>query len=258
MVRLRMSSRPWLIFFCLCLFLSSGRADEVTFTNLLAQGDAADKRGDVPWTLKLYRDAERGCTNSADLCVLTKRYCDLMHDTSSTALQKMLAEQALTCAKSAVKWDPLSSTAHLCVAVSYVKNFPYLDNQTKVNWSKAMKTECQTGIALDPKQDVGYYMLGRWHYGTANMGLFARGIVKMVYGGLPQASNEDAIKNYKQAIVLAPNRIIHHAALAQVYETIGDKKLAISELEMCATLKPWDRDDEEAQKEAATRLKALK
>jgi Tfp pilus assembly protein PilF len=81
--------------------------------------------------------------------------------------------------------------------------------------------------------------------------------VKLIYGGLPQASNEEAIKNYRKAIELAPNRIIHHLALAEVYEATDEKKLAVAELEKCRTLKPVDRDDAQAQKDAAALLVKL-
>jgi len=248
----------WLVLGLLLWCTAIGRAETVSFTNLLAQGEAAEKRGDVTAALKAYVAADPLGTNCADLCLLTKRYCDLMHDASSPAIQKSLAEKALASALRAVQADPKSATARLCVAVSYAKNFPYADTQTKVNWSKAIKTECEKAIALDPKQDVGYYLLGRWYFGTANMNFLVKGIVKIVYGGLPQASNEDAVRNFKQAIALAPKRIIHRAELAKVYEAIGEKKLAITELELCARLKPVDRDDVDAQQDAATRLEALR
>ncbi|HSY17017.1 MAG TPA: hypothetical protein VK815_01725 [Candidatus Acidoferrales bacterium] len=245
----------------LCLLIAVagvGRAEELSFTNLIVRGDAAGKRGDVAGALKAYVAADALSTNCADLCLLTKRYCDLMYDASSPDTQQQLAKQALACAFRAVQADPKNATAHLCVAVCYAKNFPWCDNETKVKWSRAMKMECELAIGLDPKQDVSYYLLGRWYFGTANMGFFSRSVVKVIYGGLPQASNEDAIKNFKQAIALAPDRIIHHRELAKVYEATGDTKLERAELETCARLKPVDRDDADAQREAAVRLAELR
>ena len=241
----------------LCL-ASVGRAEEVSFTNFVAQGDAAEKRGEVAAALKAYSAAEPLGGSGADLCLLTKRYCDLMYDASSSAIQKSLATQALACALRAEQADPKSATAHLCVAVGYAKNFPFCETETKVKWSRAMKAECETAIALDPKQDVSYHLLGRWYFGTANMGFFSKSVVKVIYGGLPKASNEDAIKNFKLAIALAPGRIIHHAELAKVYGAINETKLELAELETCARLKPVDRDDTDAQLDAAKRLAEMR
>ena len=140
--------------FLLLLLAFSAPAENLSFTNLLAQGDIFERRGSVAEAFKFYSQAEPLTTNCADLCVLTKHYCDLMHDAGSPELQKTLAEKSLSCAFQAVKADPKSATAHLCVAVCYVKNFPYADNKTKVSWSKKIKAECEAGIALEPKHDV--------------------------------------------------------------------------------------------------------
>ncbi len=238
------------------LLAVSARAENLSFSNLLSQGEVAQKRGDAAGAFKLFSSAEPLATNCPDLCVMARRYCDLMHDTASANLQKMLAEKALACSFRAVKVDPKNATAHLSVAVCYAKNFPYTNNQTKVNWSKLMKAECETGLALDPKQDIGYYLLGRWNFDVANMNFILKGLLKIVYGGLPQASNEEAIKNFKKAIALAPKRIIHHFELAKVYEATGETKLETAELETCRSLKPVDRDDDEAQKDALKKLAA--
>jgi hypothetical protein len=230
-------------------------ADSLTFSNLLTQADLAGQRGHVPVAITLYDRAARSAAgNSAELCLVTRRYCDLMYDTTVPDLQKRLAQAALACAKSAVKADASNAIAHLCVAVGYAKNFPYIDLATKVAWSKSIKTEGETAIALDPKQDLGYYLLGRWNFDTANLGILSRGFVKVVYGGLPPASDVAAIKYFKQAIALAPNRILPRVALARAYEATSQRPLAVAELKKCRTLKPVDRDDAEAQKEAATLL----
>jgi tetratricopeptide (TPR) repeat protein len=234
-------------------------AENNSFTNLLAQGEATGQQGDVPGALKIYSNADTlASNNSAELCALTKHYCDLMYDTTAPDLQKILAQTALDCAQRALKADPANAIAHLCVAVGYVKNFPYTNNETKMKWSKAVKVECETAIKLDPKQDVGYYLLGRWNYNTANLSFIYKGLARLIYGALPPASNEEAIKDFQKAIELAPNRIIHHHQLAVVYAATSRKKLAIAELEKCQTLKPVDRDDEQAEKEAVALLSTLK
>ncbi len=224
------------------------------FTNLINQADAAQAAGRIPQAFAELCRAEPLATNGPQLCRLTKSYCDLMHDATSEDLQKQLAQKALACALRAEQADPRSATAHLCVVVCYAKNYPYANNQTKVDWSRAIKTECETAIALDPKQDIAYYFLARWEFGVANMNWLYRGLVRLVYGGLPHASNEAAVANFQKAIALAPNRIIHHEGLAKVYLVMGKRPLARQELQKCCTLSPLDRDDQDAQSEAKTWL----
>jgi tetratricopeptide (TPR) repeat protein len=242
---------------CVLSLAVQAQAGNASFAGCLAQGGLAAKNGDVPAAAKFYSAAvqlEHG--NSSNLCALTKCFCDLMHLAGSSATQKMLAENALACSQAAIKADPQNATAHICAAICYAKNFPYADNATKVLYSLSLKAEAEKAIALDPKQDVAYYLLGRWNYGVANMNLFYKGLVKLAYGGLPVASNAEAVKDFKQAIRLEPGRIINHAELAKVYRATGQKDLARQELETSAHLKPLDPDDAEAQIEAAKELTA--
>jgi tetratricopeptide (TPR) repeat protein len=243
---------------CLFLLIVQAQAQDASFDNYLAQGGLAGKRGDVTTAVRFYSAAEQlESVNSSNLCALTKCFCDLMHVTSSPTLQKTLAQKALACSQAATKADPQNATAHICVAICYAKNFPYADNATKVFYSRSIKMESEKAIALDPKQDVARYMLGRWNYGVANMNLLYKGLVKTAYGGLPVASNAEAVKDFQQAIRLDPSRVISHAELAKVYQVTGQKELARLELGKCARLKPLDPDDAEAQIEAARELSAL-
>ena len=226
-----------------------------SFSNCLTQADAAYHRGDLAKALDLYAQAQTlEATNASHLCAVTKCYCDLMHHSTNSAAQPELARRALAAALQAISADPLSVTSHLCVAICYAKSFPFVDLRTKVAYSRGIKTEAEKALALDPHQDIAYYLLGRWHTGVANMGFFACGIVKIVYGGLPHASNADAIACFQKAIALAPNRIIHHAGLSRAYAAAGENDLAHRELETCRALKPVDQDDVDAQTFAAAAL----
>jgi len=142
------------------------------------------------------------------------------------------------------------------VAVCYAKSCAFADIKTQLSYSRLFKLEAEKTIALDPRQDIAYYLLGRWHYAVANVGLLSRAFVKVVYGGLPKASNEDAVRNFQKAIELAPDRIMHHAGLAMVYEATGQRALEIAELEKCRRMKPGGLEDEEAQRDAAKKLAA--
>jgi tetratricopeptide (TPR) repeat protein len=127
----------------------------------------------------------------------------------------------------------------------------------KVADSRLIKQEAKNAVALDPKQDVAYYLLGRWNFGVANIGFLPRAYVRIVYGGFPAASNEEAIKDFKEAIALTPGRILYTQGLAKVYEATGQKNLAYAELKKCAEMKPLDVNDAEAQKEAAAELASM-
>lgn len=244
--------------FMFLLFCRVAPAEDVSFTNSLARADAAQKHGDIDEVLKILNaDEQAQVSNATNLCVISRRYCDLTYSTDSTTTQKDLVAHALACAQHAVDDNPKNATAHASLAVCYAKSCNYADTKTKLAYSKIFKSEAEKALALDPRQDVAYYLLGRWNYGMAKVGFFSRAYVKMVYGGLPQASLQDAVNNFKKACDLAPNHILNHAGLAMAYEATGDKKLQIAELEKCCALKPLSPEDREAFQDAQKKLSAL-
>jgi Tfp pilus assembly protein PilF len=231
----------------LCFALSAA-AEELSLTNLLAKAELHDKKGETDAALKAYLEADKFAPDNAEiLCSLAKQYCDSMHLDKDRAHAKDCARKALACALRSVQADPKSPKSHVCVAVCLAKNFPYSDNQTRVDYSRQIKAEAEKAIALDPKFDLSYHMLGRWHCEVANMNLFMRAMVKIAYGGLPKASHELAIQNFKKAIELSPDRIIHHLQLAKMYHLTGKENLMTDELKQCGVLSPMDLDDQDAQ-----------
>jgi tetratricopeptide (TPR) repeat protein len=242
------------------LLCCAGRchAGDSSFTNALAQSAMAAQHDGMTAALPILVQAEKAeSTNSPNLCALARRYCDLMYLTPSTTLQRELADRALECSLQAVRADSNNPTAHACLAVCYAKNCPFSDTKTKLTYSRLFKIEAEKTIALDPTQDIAYYLLGRWNYSIANIGLVSRAFVKVVYGGLPKASNEEAVEDFKKAIQLAPGRIIHHQGLAMAYEALGRGQLEVMELKKCRALKPAGLEDQDAQREAEKTLAAL-
>ena len=113
----------------LCLLLlqaASVRAEDLSLTNLIAQGDLLSQKHDTRAALQFYLQAEKLSPTNAEIQIkMAAAYCDLMHLTKSKAEQKTLAAQALACGQRAAADDPQSAKAHVCVSVCYAKNFPY-------------------------------------------------------------------------------------------------------------------------------------
>lgn len=244
--------------FLALFFLAAASAAEPRLQSLLREGDACEQRGETQAALKCFLAAEAIAPQDAEVLIrVARQYSDLIFETKGEAAQKKLAEQCLACGLRAAQAAPTNARARLTVAIGYAKNFPYADNQTKVNYSRLLKQETEKAIELDPQLALGYHILGCWHAEVASMGVFMKGLMKLVYGGLPKASHELAVQNFSKAAALAPTRIIHRWELAKVYLTLGKKDKAIEEIKVCLTLPPTDKDDSEAKKAAAKKLKEM-
>ena len=249
---------PGILLFLLVMIAIPVRAVEPGLDELLSQGDAFERKHETRQAIGVLLAAERlSPTNSEVLINLARQYSDLIFETPSEAEQKKLAALCLDYARRAVDFSPTNARAQLSVAVCLAKNFPYLDNQTKVNYSREVKERTEKAIALDPRQDLAYHMLGRWHFEVADMNRFVKLLMRAFYGGLPKGTYELAATNFKNAVELAPGRVIHRLELARTLLKSGDRNAAIEQLKSCLALKPVDKDDIDAQTTARKMLEKL-
>jgi tetratricopeptide (TPR) repeat protein len=177
-------------------------------TELIRKGDALDAINDNRNALPIFLEADKADPNNAEILRrIAKQYAELVVDAKSKAEQKSFAEQSVEYGKRAVSADSKNALAHLSLAICYGKLTFCCDNRTKVECSKLVREETIKSIELDPKNDFAYHMLGRWNYELANMNGALRLIATMIYGGLPAASNEEAVKYFQKAIALDPDRV---------------------------------------------------
>ena len=220
------------------------------------KGDALDADLKTKEALAVYLEAEKLQPNDANLLHrIAKQYGESMDDVTSKADKQALGEKSLDYAKRAVTADPNNAMAQLAAAVGYGRIAPYLDNKTKIAYSKLVKQYVDKSIALDPNNDLAYHVLGAWNYELANLNSILRVIAKLIYGEIPAASNEEAVKNFKKAIELNPKRLANQVELGRTYVAMGQKDLAKAALEKGLAMPNRVRDDDEEKRRAREALK---
>jgi tetratricopeptide (TPR) repeat protein len=244
----------------LCLFLAlvstllfpfTGLALDPKAEALIAQGDAEVKAKHHEAALKLFLEAEKLAEDDVALLLrISREYSELVDEKES----KEAALKSLDYAKRALALDPKNARAHLSVAVCYGKLTDFVGNKTKLEYSRILKEETEKSLALNPSDSFAWYVLGRWHYGVANVNGMLKMLARIVYGGLPPASNEEAIRCLKKATELGPRELSHHAALARAYTIAGKAEEAKKEWRIVLTLKPEDREEEADLAEARKAL----
>jgi Tfp pilus assembly protein PilF len=68
------------------------------------------------------------------------------------------------------------------------------------------------------------------------------------------AAGDLAVENFKKAIALAPNRVIHHAEYAKVLEAMGEVQAAREQWQKVLELTPVDAQDHRHHVLTAARL----
>jgi tetratricopeptide (TPR) repeat protein len=222
---------------------------------LLEKGDAEVNKHQLLAALADFEQADKLDPNDAEILLRLSEQCgDLIEETKNAADAQRFAQRSLDYAKRSVDLAPNNAQAHLALAIAYGRMTDYTSNKTKLEYSRYIKAEAERAIALDPREDYAYHVLGRWNYGIADLNPMLRMMAKVIYGGMPDASYEEAARDLKKAAEIAPQRIIHHNELARVYVALGKRDLAKKEWETVLKLKPDDAEDEKAQREARAEL----
>lgn len=107
--------------------------------------------------------------------------------------------------------------------------------KTQIALSRQVKRNIEKALRLDPDDDISLLVLSRWHYKVASLGGWTKLLVKLIYGGLPEASFEQAETLLLKAIA-HKDRIAHRYSLAKVYHRMGRQNDAIDQLRLVLAL----------------------
>jgi len=181
---------------------------------------------------------------------------DLGEVADSDRKRASMYNQALEAAQAAVDADSTHAFAHLSLAIAEGRVALSAGTREKIRRSRAVKEHADRAIELDPDLSSAYHVRARWNREVADLGFFSRTIVRTVYGGLPEASFEQSVKDFQTAIE-KEDRIVHHLELARTYEKMDREDDARKELELLLTMENDDPDAPKQKQEAREMLDDL-
>lgn len=164
--------------------------------------------------------------------------------------------KALETAEQAVTADSSSAWAHFAVAVAQGRLTFHAGTRERVERSRAVKAHAERAIELDSTLAGAYHVRGRWHREAADLNFFQRTIVRTIYGGLPEASFEQAVDDFRTAIVLE-TRAYHHLELGKTYRELGRHDAARKQFRTALQVPSSDPFDPEYKREARHLLSEL-
>jgi tetratricopeptide (TPR) repeat protein len=228
------------------------------FATLLKRGDALDAQLKTKEALAVYLEAEKLQPDHVRLlCQIAKQYGESQAESKDKTWRRETGQKALDYAKRAVALDPQNALAQLSLAISYGRLAPYLDNKTKIAYSKLVKEHVDRSLALNPSDDLAWHVLGAWHYELANLNAVLRAVAQLIYGKLPAASNEEAVKAFQKACELNPRRVGNWVELGRALAALGKNAEAKTALERGLALPNRMRDDPETKERARAALQRL-
>jgi Tfp pilus assembly protein PilF len=221
----------------------------------LEQADKLELQGETESAIHVLKEADTASPDNPQIDKrLSRLYARRIQEISDQTEKKTDATLAVELGKKAVAQLPNDAQAHIGLAAAYGQLCWFVDDKTRVEYSKAIHSEVNKGLAIDPDSDYGHLILARWNFEMATLNPVLKGIAELVYGQFPPASTQAAFTNFKKAIELNPSRVIHHAEYAKALEALGEKEKAREEWAKVMELKAVDAQDRLYQRIAAEHL----
>lgn len=226
--------------------------------DLIAKGDVFDLNFQANQALKNYLPAEKLEPLNVRLLVrIARQYRHLMSDATTNEEKLRLGNTSLSYAMRAAALAPNDSEAQLSPAITYGKMLPFQGNKAQIEASPRIKVAADKAIKLNPRNDMAWHVLGRWHQALANVGMIKRSFGELIYGKLPTSTNEKALLCFDKAIEVNPNRLRHHIELGRTYAQMGQSATARQHIEKGLTMPNMEHDDPELKRRGRDTLAKL-
>lgn len=202
----------------------------------------------VKEVLKLSPANLQALSKASELCVrIGKRQTDekKMND---------FYQAARTYANIALQIDSNHSMANCALAMTLGCVSLTKSGKAKIAASKEIKWYTDKAIKIDPTNYKAWHVLGRWNYEIANLNFVERAAVKILYGGLPPASVDQAIVAFEKAHALSNGFVQNYFEMARAYYKKGRKAKAIQLMKMMQQLPNHTEEDASVKLQGAALL----
>jgi hypothetical protein len=196
--------------------------------------------------------------NTKGLVKATEISCSIGGRQENKNDKRLSFESALAFAQRAIKVDANSAETNYALAMASGKMTEVeTENKKIVAYVKDTKTFADKAIAINPNFGKAYFVLGRWHYEMVNLSGIKKAAVKLFYGGLPEASLDNAIMYMEKCKTLEPYYMINYFYLNKAYKDNDKPTKQIEVLNRMVKLPNRTLEDAAMKEDAQKQLQQL-
>ncbi len=176
------------------------------------------------------------------------------------AQRDMVYAEARGLAERAVRVNANGADGHYMVAVAVGRVALTKGARERVRYSRVVRDEALRATELNPRHDGALHVLGRWNAEIMRLPGITKFFAKTFLGAsvFNQASWDNAVRYFSEAIAVNPDNIYHHLDLALALIDADRAAEARPHLEQIATMEPaCDPQDPEYKRQAAARLTGI-
>lgn len=246
------------LWICIILMVPFGAVSQDAAT-LLREADRLEHSFRETDALQKYKEILRvQPSNLTALCRASDLSSRIGHRQSNKDLQANYYRAAKSYAESALKVNPQSAEANFVMSVAMGRMAMLSSGKEKIQYVNEIKRYAETTLKYDPNNFKAYHVLGKWHYEVSNLNSFERAMARLLFGGLPKASLQEAIAYYEKSRSLEPSFSVNYLELAKAYRRNHETKKAIDLLTRVQSIPNRIEDDVRVKKEAKELLNELK
>ncbi|MGH7499725.1 MAG: tetratricopeptide repeat protein [Gemmatimonadales bacterium] len=183
----------------------------------------------------------------------------MIPDSVRSPRRDSLYARAEALARRAVVADSSRAEGHFALAAAVGRASLTMGKKARIRRAAVVRDEALKTIAIDPRHDGAYHILGRWNAEIMRLSGISRFFAKKFLGAgvFGKASWEEAISNMEKAVALDPGRIYHRLELAQIYIDRKRYAEARKELDQVDALPDREIMDPEYRRQASELSKEI-
>jgi len=166
--------------------------------------------------------------------------------------------EAMGYAEAAMLVDPNSADAYYVRALVAAR-LTDIETDTKktLEHVKNIKIYAEKALAINPNHARANYVMGKWNYEMVNLAWAKKAAVKLLYGGLPGASIENAFTYMEKARQYDQYFLINYLDLAKAYKYDQKPAKAVEILNKLVKLPLRTADDAQLKEEGRKMLNEM-
>jgi tetratricopeptide (TPR) repeat protein len=174
-------------------------------------------------------------------------------------LRDSLYTRAERHAQRAVAANPAGADGHFALAASLGRAALMVGPEEKVRRAILIRNEALRALAINSRHDGAHHILGRWNAEIMRLPAIGRFFARHFLGArvLEEASWSRAVSYMENAVRLAPGRIYHHLALADIYLDTKQFRKAEHQLRLVDSLPVREALDTNYRQQAASLRRRL-
>ena len=197
-------------------------------------------------------------TNIKALVKAAELSCSIGNRIDNKNDKRLSYESGLSFAQRAIKVNDNSAEANYAYAMASGKMTEVeSENKKIVSFVKDTKNYAEKALAINANYGKANFVLGRWHYEMVTLSGLKKAAVKVFYGGLPEASLDNAIAYMEKCRVNEPYYMINYYYLNKAYKENDKPAKQIDVLSKMVKLPNRTLDDAAMKEDAQKQLQQL-